>query len=149
MMKPLNRATLFASTIVALALWSATPHAAAATVYPLDAHEMSPLPDEERPSTIAWNETARVHAVLRDDAQRRQAATGPKPDATPAPENEEGATGRPCQVPSSNAAGDVCRPRSSTAVGAARTDYLHPGYGTKMGPRTYLLPLEDSDQLVR
>jgi len=149
MMKPISHASLFAASIVAIVLSSTAPHVAAASVYPLDAHEMSPLPDEERPGTIAWNETARVHAALRDDAQRRQAATGPKPDATPAPENEEGATGRPCQVPSSNAAGDVCRARSSTAVGAARTDYLHPGYGSKMGPRAYLLPLEDSDQLVR
>lgn len=146
MMKPFNPATLFASTIVALALWSAAPHVAASTVFPNHPDALPPLPEEERPGTIAWNETARVHAALRADERRKGAATGAT--QTPAREDEEGVAVRPCQIPSSNAAGDVCRAPSSTAVGAARADYLHPGYGTKLGPRTYLLPLEDSDQVV-
>jgi len=148
MMKPSSHATLFASMIVAIALSFAAPRIAAAAVVPIDPHDISPSPEDDRATIIAKNESASMHAALRAEEQRKQASASIKPDLaqTQAGAEAAGGTGSICQIPSSNGAGDVCRAPSSGLVGAAGTPYLHPGYGTRMGPRTYMLPLDESQQ---
>ncbi|WP_313170743.1 hypothetical protein [Massilia oculi] len=148
MMKPSSHATLFASMIVAIALSSAAPRIAAAPMFPIDPHEVSPSPEDDRADIVAKNESASMHAALRAEERRKQASASIKPDLAQAPAgaNVAGGRGSVCQIPSSNGAGDVCRAPSSDAVGSAGTPYLHPGYGTRMGPRTYMLPLDESQQ---
>jgi hypothetical protein len=150
MMKPSSHATLFASTIVAFALSCAAPRIAAAPMFPIDPHEVAPSPEDDRAAIVAKNETASMHAALRAEEQRKQASASIKPDLgqAPAGANVAGGTGSVCQIPSSNGAGDVCRAPADGSAGSAGTPYLHPGYGTRMGPRTYLLPLEDAEQVV-
>jgi len=143
MMKPSSHATLFASTIVAIAMLSAAPRIAAAPISPHDVLAYSPAPEDDRAAIVANSETAGMHAALRAEEQRRQARTGTEPGAgqAPARAQAEGAPGAICRVPSSNAGDDVCRVPSDAAAGAP---YLHPGYGTKSGPRTYMLPLDEA-----
>lgn len=147
MMKPSTHATLFASMIVAIALSCAAPRVAAAAVVPIDPHDIVPSSEDDRATIIAKNETARMHAALRAE-ERKQASASIKPDLAQAPAGADVAGGRDsvCQIPSSNGAGDVCRAPSSGPVGSAGTPYLHPGYGTRMGPRTYMLPLDELQQ---
>lgn len=150
MMKPISPATLFASTIFAIALSSAAPHGAAGPMFPVDPHEVSPSPEDDRAAIVAKNETASMHAALRAEEQRKQASASIKPDLAQAPggANVAGGTGSVCQIPSSNGKGDVCRAPSNGPAGSAGTPYLHPGHGTRMGPRTYLLPLEDAEKVI-
>ncbi|MDY0974786.1 hypothetical protein SOM61_07410 [Massilia sp. CFBP9012] len=147
MMKPSSHATLFASMIVAIALSSTAPRIAAAAVFPIDPQEVSPSPEDDRATIVAKNESASMHAALRAE-ERKQASASIKPDLAQAPADADVAGGRGsvCQIPSSNGAGDVCRAPSSGPVGSSGTPYLHPGYGTRMGPRTYMLPLDESQQ---
>lgn len=142
MMKPSSHATLFASTIVAIALLSAAPRITAAPISPHDVLAYSPAPEDDRAAIAANSETAGMHAALRAEEQRKQVPTGVKPavQQAPARAHVEGATGAVCRVPSSNAAGEVCRAPSDATAGVP---YLHPGYGSKLGPRTYMLPLDE------
>lgn len=139
MMKPSSHATLFASMIVAIALWSAAPRIAAAPVFPIGPHDVSPSPEDDRAAIIARRESVSMHAALRAEDRRKQAAASVKPATASAPApasaSEDGGTESVCQVPSSNARDDVCRAPN-----------LHHGYGTRMGPRTYMLPLDESQQ---
>lgn len=148
MMKPSSHATLFASMIVAIALSCAAPRIAAAPMLPIDPHDLSPSPEDDRAAIVAKNETASMHAALRAEERRKQASASIKPDLEQGPAGVNVAGGRSsvCQIPSTNGAGDVCRASSSGPVGSAGTPYLHPGYGTRMGPRTYMLPLDESQQ---
>jgi hypothetical protein len=148
MMKPGSHATLFASMIVAIALSCAAPRSGAAAVFPIDPDEVSPSPQDERAAIVVKNETAGMHAALRAEERRKQASASIKPDLAQAPAGADVAAGRGgvCQIPSSNGAGDVCHAPSSEAAGSAGTPYLHPGYGTRMGPGIYMLPLDESQQ---
>lgn len=148
MMKPSSQATLFASMIVAIALLSAAPRIATAAVFPLDAYEFSPSPEDDRAAIVAKNESAGMHAALRAEERRKQAAASVKPDPAQVPvgANVAGGAGSACPIRSSNGAGDVCQAPSGEPVGSGGTPYLHPGYGTKMGPRIYMLPPDESQQ---
>ena len=127
MMKPNSQATLFASTIVAIALLSAAPRIAAAPISPHDVLAFSPAPEDDRAAIATSNETAGMHAALRAEEQRKQARTSIEPVAEPAPARThvEGAPGAICRVPSSNARGDVCRvPSDAVYSSSNRSGWL-------------------------
>lgn len=142
-----SRAPLFAAIIAAITLLSATTLVSASPIAPHERHQFTPVLEDDSAAVAAGHETAALHAALQADAQRKQdaarAASAIAP--IPAPTMGEGGTGAECRIPSSNAAGHVCRAPSSDVISAAGSSHYGPGSRHGVGRKTYMLPLEDTE----